>query len=427
MKQTTIEMADILRAAGAKFLQEHRGYLSAEQLRAMNDLPACRTAALGGHVDACGACGEVQVSYNSCRNRHCPKCQGTARAKWLAARQAELLPVPYFHIVFTLPDTLAPLALQNPRVMYGILFRAASQTLLELAADRKYLGAKIGLLAVLHTWGQNLLHHPHVHCVVPAGGISPDGERWITAKNNDFFLPVRVLSRVFRGKLIDMTRRAFAAGELRFHGQLTERAQPAAFEHLLNLAVRKDWIVYAKRPFGGPEVVLKYLARYTHRVAIANQRLLAYDGKRVTFRWKDYAAAGAEKTMTLAADEFIRRFLLHVLPSGLVRIRHYGWMANRGRKQKLSLCRQLLGVPEQQPVDQQPVDEHPTMASDVSAEQQTCEPASNAARCPTCKSGRLIRIDSMQPVPRPSVGFQRRLRGNPSTTRIHRDSRPRSP
>jgi hypothetical protein len=419
MSQTKIEVADILRAAGATFLQEHRGYLSGAQLRAMNDLPACRTAALGGHVDACNACGEVQVSYNSCRNRHCPKCQGSARAKWLAARQAELLPVPYFHIVFTLPDTLAPLALQNPRVMYGILFRAASQALLELAADRKYLGAKIGLLAVLHTWGQNLMHHPHVHCVVPAGGISSDGERWIATKNNDFFLPVRVLSRVFRGKLIDMTKRAFAAGELSFHDRLAHCAQPAAFEHLLNVAVRKDWIVYAKRPFGGPEVVLKYLARYTHRV---NQRLLACDGKRVTFRWKDYAAAGAQKTMTLSTDEFIRRFLLHVLPSGLVRIRHYGWMANRGRSEKLVLCRRLLGV-----VEQQPVEENLNTENSPSTDQPTCEPPPTAPLCPACRSGRMLRIDSMQPLPRQAVYLHRRLRTNQSATLIHRDSRPRSP
>ncbi len=427
MNQAKLEVADILRAAGARFLQVHRGYLSVAQLRAMNDLPRCRTAALGGHLDACHACGEIQVSYNSCRNRHCPKCQGAARAKWLAARQAELLSVPYFHVVFTLPQTLAPLALQNPRVMYGVLFRAASQTLQELAADRKYLGAKIGLLAVLHTWGQNLMHHPHVHCVVPAGGISPDGTKWIGTKRKDFFLPVRVLSRVFRGKLIDMTKRAYAAGELSFHGQLAQYAPGAAFEHLLNVAVRKDWIVYAKRPFGGPEVVLRYLARYTHRVAIANSRLLAHDGKQVTFRWKDYAAAGAQKKMTLATDEFIRRFLLHVLPSGLVRIRHYGWMANRGRSEKLALCRRLLGVVEQTPVDENPADTHPDTTHDPAADQDACELPSIAPRCPACKSGYLLRIDSIQPQPRSPAYLQRRLRKNPTAALIPRDSRPQSP
>lgn len=423
----TIEVADVLRTAGARFLKEHRGYLSSEQLRVMNDLPRCRTAALGGHVDACNACGEVQISYNSCRNRHCPKCQGKARSKWLLARQAELLPVPYFHIVFTLPETLAPLALQNPRVMYGILFRAASAALLELAADRKYLGAKIGLLAVLHTWGQNLMHHPHVHCVVPAGGISADGERWIKAPRDDFFLPVRVLSRMFRGKLIAMTKQAFLAGELSFHGQLAHRAKPAAFQHLLNVAARKDWVVYAKRPFAGPEVVLKYLARYTHRVAIANGRLLAYDGERVTFRWKDYAAAGAQKTMTLSAEEFIRRFLLHVLPTGFVRIRHYGWMANRGRNEKVALCRSLLGVPEQSLKEENRTDQNPNPTPDPVAEQPACELASDTTRCPACKSGRLLRVDIMRPLPPAPAYLHRRKSKHRTTAVIHRDSRPRSP
>ena len=424
MTRAKIEVADVLRAAGAEFLREHRGYLCGEQLRAMSDLVACRTAALGGHADACDACGELQVSYNSCRNRHCPKCQGTARANWLAARQTELLPVPYFHLVFTLPETLAPLALQNPRVMYGMLFRAAADTLRELAADPKHLGAEIGCLMVLHTWGSNLMHHPHVHCVVPAGGIAPDGKRWVAPKNDDFFLPVRVLSRVFRGKFLDLLRRAFAAGELSFHGRLAERAEPAAFKHLLNVSVRKDWIVYAKRPFGGPEVVLKYLARYTHRVAIANHRLMAFDGQRVTFRWKDYAAAGEQKTMTLSATEFIRRFLLHVLPSGLVRIRHYGWMANRHRSEKLSLCRRLLGV----------ADANPGTPDDAPAEQASREQAPAAAdeqlsssRCPACKSGRLIRVDTLQPTPRPPVFLHRRLRSNRRGALIHQDSPPRPP
>ncbi len=421
MRRAKIEVADVLRAAGAKFLRGHRGYVSREQLRAVSDLMACRTAAMGGHVDACDECGTVRVAYNSCRNRHCPKCQGVARANWLAARQAELLPVPYFHLVFTLPDCLAPVALQNPREMYGMLFRAASQSVLELAADAKHLGAEVGLLAILHTWGQNLMHHPHVHCVVPAGGVSPDGQRWVRPKADDFFLPVRVLSRLFRGKFIDMTKRAFAAGKLTFHGRLAERARPAAFQHLLNLAARQDWVVYAKRPFGGPDVVLKYLARYTHRVAIANERLLAFDEQQVAFRWKDYAAAGEQKTMTLSTSEFIRRFLLHVLPSRLVRIRYYGWMANRQRAEKLALCRRLLGI----------AGDH---AQDPPAEPASGEPSSAAAeqqvtdrQCPTCQTGRLIRIDSWERPPRPPIYLQRRRHSQRRSAPIHQHASPRPP
>ena len=421
MTRTPIEVADVLRLAGAEFLQAERGYLSREQLRAVNDLMACRTAELGGHVDACNACGQQRISYNSCRNRHCPKCQATARANWLSARQAELLPVPYFHLVFTLPEALAPLALQNPRVMYGLLFRAASQTLLEVAANPQHLGARIGLLAVLHTWGQNLLHHPHLHCVVPAGGISPDGQRWIRPKNNDYFLPVRVLSRVFRGKFIDLLKRAHAQGKLSFHGRLQEHAAPAAFNELLNVAVRKEWVVYAKRPFGGPEVVLKYLARYTHRVAISNQRLIACDGTHVSFRWKDYAAGSEQKTMRLTAHEFIRRFLLHVLPSGLVRIRHYGWMANRQRGEKLALCRRLLGVIDQGLEEQ----------SEVPANQVPSSPAADLQtkqeRCPACQSGRMIRIDLWEPLPRPSIYRLRQLRSRRLPAHIHHNARSRPP
>lgn len=396
MSRAGLEVADVFRAAGAKFLQTHRGFVSSEQLRVASDLVACRTAALGGHVDGCNACGHRQISYNSCRNRHCPKCQGAARASWLKARSSELLPVPYFHLVFTLPEVLSPLALQNPRVVYGILFRAASQTLLEVAATPKHLGAKIGFLAVLHTWGQNLMHHPHLHLVVPAGGLSADESRWIPCRPG-FFLPVRVLSRVFRGKFVALLRQAFQAGKLAFHGQLAPRAEPAAFEHLLNMAVRQDWVVYAKQPFGGPDVVLKYLARYTHRVAIANQRLVSLHDGKVTFRWKDYACGQAQKTMTVSAGEFLRRFLLHVLPSGFVRIRHYGFMANRQRHEKLARCRALLGVAGRD--DSATASAQPTAPSTL--DRDCPSSAEKQPICPACKADRLVRIDTLERWPRP--------------------------
>ena len=308
-----------------------------------SDIAACRTAALGGHVEECDRCGHQQIAYNSCRNRHCPKCQATAAAQWLEAREAELLPVEYFHVVFTLPAALGPIALQNPRVVYGLLFRAAAETLQQIAADPKHLGAEIGFLAVLHTWGQNLEHHPHVHCVVPGGGLSPDGSRWVACRPG-FFLPVRVLSRVFRGKFLALLRAAFDQGKLSFHGKLGALADAGEFRRRLAASAQTEWVVYAKPPFGGPEQVLKYLARYTHRVAISNRRLVALEDGEVTFHWKDYAHGGGQKTMTLKAIEFIRRFLLHVLPSGFVRIRHYGFLANRVCREKLALCRALLGV-----------------------------------------------------------------------------------
>jgi hypothetical protein len=421
-----LEVADVFREGEARFLAEYGHMLSREQRQVLRDVVRCRTAQLGGHLQQCDDCGHQRIQYNSCRNRHCPKCQAMARAAWLEKRESELLPVPYFHVVFTLPHELGPLALQNKRVVYGLLFRAAAQTLLEIGATPQHLGAKIGCLMVLHTWGQNLMHHPHVHAIVTGGGLSADGSRWIHGKQSKrrkpFFAPGKVLSRVFRGKFIDSLKQAFRSGKLGFFGRLKSLGDEAVFEQLLNKSAGHDWVVYAKRPFSSPACVLKYLARYTHRVAIANQRLLACDGKRVTFRWKDYAAAGTQKTMTLSTNEFMRRFLLHVLPSGLVRIRHYGWMANRGRSEKLVLCRRLLGV-----VEQQPVKENLNTENSTSSDQSPCEPSSTAARCPTCKSGRLIRIDSMQPVPRPSVGLHRRLRTNQSATLIHRDSRPRSP
>ena len=383
------EIADIVRQHGADYLAQYGG--SPQQRRVLRALEDCRTAALGGHVEACRACDHQRIRYNSCRNRHCPKCQGSARAKWLQQRAAELLPVPYFHVVFTLPDTLAPLALQNPRVVYGILFRAASQTLLEVAANPRHLGAEIGFLAVLHTWGQNLMLHPHLHCVVPSGGLSPDHARWIAGRSK-FFLPVRILSRVFRGKFLDCLQQAFARGELEFHGSLKPLADPAAFGQRLDRSVRHEWVVYAKPPFGGPEQVLKYLARYTHRVAIANSRLLSVDDGQVTFRWKDYAGGSQQRTMTLAATEFLRRFLQHVLPAGLMRIRHYGFMANRFRQEKLERCRTLLGVSA------------PAAAPDQSLTGETpaAEPIP-AALCPACGQAALritFTLERGHPAPR---------------------------
>ena len=341
MTQHRLEVADVIRSCGPTFLDQFGDSLSSEQRRVLDDLARCRTAALGGHVEACDQCGHQRIAYNSCRNRHCPKCQGTAAAQWLDARASELLPVEYFHVVFTLPEAIGPIALQNPRVVYGILFRAAAETLLQIAADPKHLGAEIGILAVLHTWGQNLQHHPHVHCVVPGGGLSPNGSRWIACRPG-FFLPVRILSRVFRGKFLAMLRNAFDRGRLTFHGGLSGLAEPREFQRRLTASARTDWVVYAKPPFGGPAQVLKYLARYTHRVAITNRRLLALEDDKVRFRWKDYAHGGREKTMTLDASEFLRRFLLHVLPSGFVRIRHYGFLSNRLRHEKVSVCRALL-------------------------------------------------------------------------------------
>jgi hypothetical protein len=350
MTRPTLEVADILRACGSNFLERHGSHLASQHRKVMDAIVRCRTAALGGHRDRCSGCGHQAISYNSCRNRHCPKCQGNARARWLAARSAELLPVPYFHIVFTLPHELSALVLQNKRLLYDLLFRASAATLLEVACDPKHLGAEIGLLSVLHTWGQNLQHHPHVHCVVPGGGLALDGSRWIVASSR-FFLPVRVLSRVFRGKVTAELKQLLLQGKLEFHGSLQELAAPERFQRFLRQLFMKDWVVYAKPPFGGAEHVLQYLARYTHRVAISNHRLVSFKDDRVSFRWKDYAAGSKHKVMTISADEFLRRFLIHVLPKGLVRIRHFGLFANRKRSASLLRCRFLLNAaaPPQQP------------------------------------------------------------------------------
>jgi len=333
-----LEVADVFRQYGEEFLKRWGHTVSPQQRKALRDIGACRTATLGGHIEQCDRCPHRMIAYNSCRNRHCPKCQSSARDRWLTERAKELLPVPYCHVIFTVPEQLAPLALQNQRLFYGLLFRAVSQTLLETAADPRHLGAQIGFLAVLHTWSQNLLHHPHVHCVVPAGGIAPDGSSWIRCRQK-FFLPVRVLSRLFRGKFLAFLRDAYAQGKLQFSGQLAAFADPARFQVWLRILQKSDWVVYAKPPFGGPEHVLQYLARYTHRVAISNHRLLSVDDNQVCFRWKDYAHHNQPRTLTLSNEEFLRRFLQHVLPNGFPRIRYFGWLANRRRGRWLPICR----------------------------------------------------------------------------------------
>ncbi len=348
-----LELADVFRAHGPSYRSAQAGHLSLNQLKAMSAIEACRTAELGGHVERCEDCAHVQVAYNSCRNRHCPRCQGAAARRWLEAREAELLPVAYYHVVFTVPSEVADIAFHNKAVVYDILFKAASQTLLTIAADPKHLGARIGVTAVLHSWGSALTHHPHIHCIVPGGGLSPDGQSWVACRPR-FFLPVRVLSRLFRRLFLDRLAAAHAEGRLDFYGDLAGLADRAAFNARLTPLRRRDWVVYAKRPFAGPEAVLAYLARYTHKVAISSSRLVSLDARGVTFRWKDYRVDGdaRRKLMTLSADEFIRRFLIHVLPPGFHRIRHFGLFANAGRAANLAKLRALLEPPSAPPAVQ---------------------------------------------------------------------------
>jgi hypothetical protein len=343
MNRPSLEVADIIRVAGDDFIHRNQTHLAWPQLKVLRAIRNCRTQALGGHLDRCSGCGHEVISYNSCRNRHCPKCQTNAREQWLAKRAEDLLPVSYFHVVFTIPHDLSALTLQNKRILYDLLFQTSAETLIEVAADPKHLGARIGFLAVLHTWGQNLQHHPHVHCVIPAGGLSPDESRWIRSTTS-FFVPVRVLSKVFRGKFVSGLKRLFRSHKLSFHGSLSSLADSKQFRRFLRQLFRKDWVVYAKRPFQGPTYVLQYLARYTHRVAISNHRLISFEEGKVTFRYKDYAHGNKKRKMTLTSDEFLRRFLLHLLPGGFVRIRHYGFLANRSRSRLVAIARQLLDV-----------------------------------------------------------------------------------
>jgi predicted RNA-binding Zn-ribbon protein involved in translation (DUF1610 family) len=342
MDRPPLEVADLVRAAGPGFAERSHRWLTSGHRKVLTAIERCRTSALGGHVDECSRCGHRAISYNSCRNRHCPKCQGNARERWLADRQQELLPTRYVHVVFTLPHLLAPLALQNKKIIYGLLFRASAETLIDIGRDPKHLGAEVGFFSVLHTWNQKLEHHPHVHCVVPAGGLSPDHTRWIKPRY-PFFLPVKVLSRVFRGKFVAALRRACSQGQLGFHGQLQFLGHPKAFSSWIRQLFRDDWVVYCKRPFGGPEHALRYLGGYTHRVAISNRRLVSLADGQVTFRWRDSAHKNKKRLMSLAVDEFLRRFLLHTLPRGFVRIRHFGFLANRKRADLLPLCFRLLG------------------------------------------------------------------------------------
>jgi hypothetical protein len=352
MSRPAMEVADILRAQGDRFLERYFSSLDFQQLKAFRAVSRCRTAALGGHLDVCLSCGhQAGISYNSCRNRSCPKCQAQARERWIEARQQELLDTNYFHVVFTVPHELNPLALNNPARFYHLLFTATAHTLLEVAADPKHLGAEIGFLSILHTWGQNLLAHPHIHCVIPAGGLSPDHERWIHTRYR-FLLPLRVLRRVFRGKFIAGLRRLHRSGLLDCSGPAAAFHHPSQFAQQLRLLYRHHWVVYAKQAFGGPAQVLRYLGRYTHRIAISNHRLLAFDGERVTFRYKDYAHGGKQRIMTLNASEFLRRFFLHVLPRGFVRIRHFGLLSNRFRSQRLPLARTLLAFDAAHPIPQ---------------------------------------------------------------------------
>ena len=351
MGRPALEVADIFRAHGSAWRQAQQGHLSIGQLKVMSAIEQCRSAALGGHVLRCGACNHQEISYNSCRNRHCPKCQARAAQRWLEARQADLLPVEYYHVVFTLPEPISAIAYTNKAAIYRLLFDVAAETLTTIAADPKHLGAQIGATLVLHTWGSALTHHPHVHGIVPGGGVSRDGERWIACRRG-FFLPVRVLSRLFRRRFLEELEKLHRSDQLRFFGEHAGLAEDEAFSRWLAPLRSCEWVVYAKRPFAGPEAVLAYLSRYTHRVAISNRRLVAMDDAGVSFRWKDYRAKGRtrHKTMTLAPEEFMRRFLLHVLPSGFHRIRHYGLLANAGRRANLVRVRALLDVPPPEPI-----------------------------------------------------------------------------
>ena len=343
MSRPPLEVADVVRAAGEAFIERSRPWIRWKHVKVLLAIARCRTAALGGHIDECTRCGHRAISYNSCRNRHCPKCQAGARERWIAARQKELLPTRYLHVVFTLPGRLAPLVLQNKKILYDLLFRISAETLLEVARDPRHLGAEIGFFSVLHTWNQKLSIHPHVHCVVPAGGLSPDHTRWIRSRDN-YFLPKKVLRKVFRGKFVDALKQAFQNGQLNFHGDLKLLAKPKIFAAWLRPLYRQSWVVYLKRPFGGPHYVLRYLGRYTHRVAISNHRLVSFTDGQVTFRWRDSAHHNEPSLLTLSLDEFLRRFLLHILPQGFVRIRHFGFLANRKRARTLPLCFHVLGA-----------------------------------------------------------------------------------
>src|SRR6202047_724028 len=379
MSRPLLEVADLVRSAGADFIARNRHWLRWTHIKVLRAIAHCRTAALGGHIDECTSCGHrATISYNSCRNRHCPKCQTGARERWIAARRRELLPTPYVHVVFPLPPQLAALALQNKKVIYGLLLRTSAETLLAVACNPAHLGAEIGFFSVLHTWNQKLQLHPHVHCVIPAGGLSRDHARWIRSHPH-FFLPIAVLRRVFRGKFVAGLKSAFAHDQLHLAGELAALTHPKFFAAWLRPLFRKHWIVYSKPPFGGPEYVLQYLGRYTHRVAISNHRLVSFDDGPVAFRWRDSADHNRHKVMTVARDEFLRRFLLHLLPKGFVRIRHFGFLANRRRATFLPLCFQLLGA---------------VQPSQTEPEASPAQEPSPLWLCPKC-GGRMVVIERL--------------------------------
>jgi hypothetical protein len=385
MDRPKLEVADVLRRYGETYREQHSASLSTAERRIMSAIELCRTAALGSHLEQCDQCRFERVAYDSCRNRHCPKCQSLARAQWIEDRQAELLDTQYFHVVFTLPEEIAAIAYQNKEVVYRILFRATSETLRTIAADPKHLGAEIGFFAVLHSWGQNLLFHPHLHCVVPGGGLSPDGDRWISCRPG-FFLPVRVLSRLFRRLFLELLEKAFDKHKLRFFTSLCELQQRQAFLRYLAPLRQSEWVVYAKPPFAGPQQVLDYVGRYTHRVAISNNRLLDIEDGQVQFHYKDYRHDSQQKVMTLSADEFIRRFLLHVLPNGFQRIRYYGFLGNRFRQEKLQRCRQLLGMAsaDQPSSVTQPPKDYRDRYQELTGQ--------SLRVCPVCHRGQMVRI-----------------------------------
>jgi predicted Zn-ribbon and HTH transcriptional regulator len=381
----TLELADIFRSAGPRYRATQA--MPIEHLRVMRAIETCRTAILGGHVERCGQCAFERIAYNSCRNRHCPKCQALAKEQWLQARKRDLLPIPYFHLVFTVPPGIAAIALQNKQAVFQILFRTSAAALLTIAADPHHLGAEVGFFSILHTWGQNLLFHPHVHCVVTGGGLSPEPSRWIASRPR-FFISVRVLSRLFRRLFLTALQQAYDEKELSFHGSLEALRDPEAFAQSIVSARRTEWVVYAKPPFGGPAQVIDYLGRYTHRVAISNQRLQAFADAQVTFQYKDYRSAEPQRSrhMTLPEEEFIRRFLLHVIPAGFQRIRHYGLLSNRYRAEKLARCRELLCGPRDALLPQ------PEQLQ--AAREAIVEPA---ARCPRCRSGLMVRVAELKP------------------------------
>ncbi|HSB07500.1 MAG TPA: IS91 family transposase [Thermodesulfobacteriota bacterium] len=382
----SLEVADIFRAYGPAYREAHE--LPLGHLRTMRAIETCRTAELGGHIDQCDHCGTVRISYNSCRNRHCPKCQCLEKERWLEARQKDLLPTPYFHVVFTLPEGLRPLALRNQKIVYGLLFKAVSETLIALARDSKHLGAEIGFIAILHTWSQTLIDHPHLHCLTTGGGLSLDGKRWLRSRK-DFFIPVKVLSSLFRGKFLDGLKKEYDAGQLKFPGQIEELKETPAFKRFLTNLYRQDWVVYCKPPLKHPEKVVNYLGRYTHRVALSNDRLVKLEGNEVTFRWRDSADNNSIKFLTLKTLEFIRRFLLHVLPSQFVKIRYYGILSHRNRKGKLLRCKRLLGVSTGEEPKKGPKESWQDLLTRITG--------IDPRVCPYCGQGKMIQRETLPP------------------------------